>query len=96
MQLADVLSRREPELMPRQPSAVLRARQIRDADSKTPGASRAFRFGGGAESDSLDLTPSHSHQTRRSTISFLSSAMALAGFRPFGQALAQFRMVWQR
>jgi hypothetical protein len=35
-------------------------------------------------------------QTRRSTISFLSSAMALAGLRPLGQALVQFRIVWQR
>ena len=34
--------------------------------------------------------------TRRSTISFFSSAMALAGLRPFGQALVQFRIVWQR
>ena len=34
--------------------------------------------------------------TRRSTISFFSSAMALAGLRPLGQALAQFMMVWQR
>src|SRR5690606_37065289 len=34
--------------------------------------------------------------TRRSTISFLSSAIALAGLSPFGQALAQFMMVWHR
>ena len=34
--------------------------------------------------------------TRRSTIIFLISAIALAGLRPFGQALAQFMMVWQR
>jgi len=34
--------------------------------------------------------------TRRSTISFFSSAMALAGFRPLGHTRAQFRMVWQR
>jgi len=32
----------------------------------------------------------------RSTIIRLISAMALAGLRPFGQALAQFMMVWQR
>ena len=32
----------------------------------------------------------------RSTIIFLISAMALAGFSPFGQTLAQFMMVWQR
>ena len=35
-------------------------------------------------------------QTARSTISFLISAMALAGLRPFGQTCAQFMMVWQR
>ena len=37
-----------------------------------------------------------SAQTRRSTISFFNSAMALAGFNPLGQALAQFKIVWQR
>ncbi len=35
-------------------------------------------------------------QTRRSTIIFLISAIALAGFRPFGQAWEQFMIVWQR
>ncbi len=35
-------------------------------------------------------------QTARSTSSFLVSAIALAGFRPFGQTLAQFMIVWQR
>ncbi len=33
---------------------------------------------------------------RRSTISFLISAIALAGLSPFGQVRAQFMMVWQR
>ena len=33
---------------------------------------------------------------RRATISFLISAMALAGFRLFGQVRVQFMMVWQR
>ncbi len=32
----------------------------------------------------------------RSTISFLISAIAFAGFRCFGQVCAQFMMVWQR
>ena len=32
----------------------------------------------------------------RSTISFLISAIAFAGFRPFGQLSVQFMMVWQR
>src|SRR3546814_11560221 len=32
----------------------------------------------------------------RSTISFLISAIAFAGFSPFGQVLVQFMMVWQR
>ena len=35
-------------------------------------------------------------QCWRSTIIFLISAMALAGFRSFGQASVQFMMVWQR
>ncbi len=35
-------------------------------------------------------------QTSRATIIFLISAIAFAGFRPFGQVLAQFMMVWQR
>ena len=30
------------------------------------------------------------------TISFLISAIALAGLKPLGQVLAQFMMVWQR
>lgn len=32
----------------------------------------------------------------RSTSFILISAMALAGFRPLGQVLVQFMMVWQR
>jgi hypothetical protein len=32
----------------------------------------------------------------RSTIFRFSEAIALAGFKPFGQALVQFMMVWQR
>jgi hypothetical protein len=35
-------------------------------------------------------------QICRSTIFSLSSAIASEGFKPFGQALAQFMMVWQR
>ena len=34
--------------------------------------------------------------TSRAIIIFLISAMALAGFRPFGHTLAQFMIVWQR
>ena len=37
-----------------------------------------------------------SDQTRRSTSIFLISPIALAGFKPFGQAWAQFMIVWQR
>ena len=33
---------------------------------------------------------------RRSIIMFLILAIALAGFSPFGQVLAQFMIVWQR
>jgi hypothetical protein len=35
-------------------------------------------------------------QICRSTIFSLSSAIASDGLRPFGQAFAQFMMVWQR
>lgn len=35
-------------------------------------------------------------QNLRSTIIFLISAIAFAGFSPFGQVWAQFRMVWHR
>jgi len=34
--------------------------------------------------------------TTRSTSIFFTSAMALAGLRPFGQTWAQFMIVWQR
>src|SRR6266404_1526074 len=37
-----------------------------------------------------------SGQIVRSTIIFLISAIALAGFRLLGQVLVQFMMVWQR
>jgi hypothetical protein len=35
-------------------------------------------------------------QISREIIIFLISAIAFAGFSPFGQVLAQFMMVWQR
>ena len=35
-------------------------------------------------------------QISREIIIFLISAMAFAGFSPFGQVLAQFMIVWQR
>jgi hypothetical protein len=35
-------------------------------------------------------------QPWRSTISFLISPIASAGFRPLGQVRVQFMMVWQR
>ena len=34
--------------------------------------------------------------SRRLTNSFFSSAIALAGFSPFGHAFVQFKIVWQR
>src|SRR6185437_12733605 len=36
------------------------------------------------------------HHTARFTISCLISPIACAGFRPLGQVLVQFMMVWQR
>jgi len=47
----------------------------------------------GSLSATAQLKP---HQTCRSTIIFLISAMALAGFNPLGQVLVQFMIVWQR
>ena len=64
----------------RQGATAVAARQA----SKTKGPGRT-----GALKDWCD-------QTTRSTIIFLISAIALAGFSPFGQVLAQFMMVWQR
>jgi hypothetical protein len=40
--------------------------------------------------------PARGVAQRRSTINFLISPMALAGFSPLGQVLVQFMMVWQR
>jgi hypothetical protein len=36
------------------------------------------------------------HALRRSTISFLISAIALAGFNPFGLVRVHYIMVWHR
>jgi len=44
----------------------------------------------------LRLTARCDHQLRRWAIICLISAIALAGFRSFGQASVQFMMVWQR
>ncbi len=49
-----------------------------------------------ASGQRLTLSASTAAHIRRSTISFFNSAMALAGLNPFGQALAQFIIVWQR
>ncbi len=58
---------------------------------KKPGIAGPFdtRASGSPHRQQLD-------QERRSIISFLISAIANAGFRPFGQVRAQFMMVWQR
>jgi hypothetical protein len=46
---------------------------------------------------SLGAVPLHTfYMPWRATISFLISAIAFAGFKPFGQACAQFIIVWQR
>ena len=44
----------------------------------------------------LNFVSNPAGQTRRSTSIFLISPIAFAGFRPFGQAWAQFMIVWQR
>jgi hypothetical protein len=49
-----------------------------------------------ARLDERAIPLEQSAQTCRSTWSFLISAIALAGFSPLGQTLAQFMIVWQR
>ena len=44
----------------------------------------------------FDKSVARTPQTARAIIIFLISAMALAGFSPLGQVLAQFMIVWQR
>ena len=44
----------------------------------------------------VDAALRNDRYTCRSTIMRLISAIAFAGLRCFGQALAQFMMVWQR
>lgn len=48
------------------------------------------------ESATSDLPCHDQAAARRWIISFLISAMALAGFKPLGQVRVQFMMVWQR
>ncbi|GJE40643.1 hypothetical protein KHHGKMAE_4738 [Methylobacterium persicinum] len=71
------------------PVLAIRAKQPRDElwseTSRGPGLLRFARNDGAG----ID-------QTSRSTIIFLISAMALAGFRFLGQVFAQFMIVWQR
>ena len=57
------------------------------AGQKDPGAHAAFR---GLDGVRARVTRD---QTCRSTIIFLISAMALAGFNPLGQVLVQFMIV---
>lgn len=44
----------------------------------------------------FDKSVARTPQTARAIIIFLTSAMAFAGFRPFGHVFAQFMIVWQR
>ena len=53
----------------------------------------AFRFYGAPMARN---GPAERSYTRRCTMSFFSSAIASAGFKPFGHAFTQFMMVWQR
>ena len=64
---------------------LLRARHIRACEQRCQ-----------SNNDDRPHAPQRADHTCRSTIIFLISAMALAGLRLFGQALAQFMMVWQR
>ncbi len=57
---------------------------------------RKYPRGGAVRRGGQTAPLRHRNQTTRSTIIFLIWAIALAGFRPFGQVLAQFMIVWQR
>ena len=74
-------------------------RQRRDGEQGAiePRALRvsAKGFAGGHRAASLGNDRA-ADQVTRSTIIFLISAIALAGFSPLGQTWAQFMMVWQR
>ena len=66
----------------------------REAPGASPDdASATVRAGGGVRGGQAVAGRCY---VRRSTISFLISAIAFAGFRCFGQVWVQFRMVWQR
>jgi len=59
----------------------------------TVGSRRIWQW---ARPDAVGIGGSGRRQTCRSTIAFFNSAISFAGLRPFGQALEQFRIVWQR
>jgi hypothetical protein len=61
-----------------------------------PSPTMTIRGSEASVSDGDRAMRAHAPPQRRATISFLISAMALAGFRLFGQVRVQFMMVWQR
>ena len=63
--------------------------------SKIPSGERQRR-GGRAPNHIGSPQVTRHIQTWRSTIIFLISAIAFAGFKPLGQVLVQFMIVWQR
>lgn len=67
------------------------SRKVNDADSSPKRRPKAPFV----EKCGSDAAARHT-QTARAIIIFLISAIALAGFNPFGQVFAQFMMVWQR
>src|SRR5262249_30458924 len=75
-------------------AAPLLRRDLHD-DAVTEGAERLQIELGGA-GDVAPVQPDMVDPPPRSTICRFSEEMAAAGLRPFGQALVQLRMVWQR
>ena len=62
-----------------------------------PGLSASGVAPAGTPTSSISsFAPVSSRHAARSAISFLVSAIALAGFSPLGQTFAQFMIVWQR
>ncbi len=64
--------------------------------AKFSGLGQPFVFTSGPAMTDLRRAEKLPAQACRSSISFLVSAMALAGLRPLGQAVTQFMIVWQR
>ena len=85
---------------PHQPAARRPRRRVRclgmEAYGRVAGADRAVQAQGLRAGGRGLPASGQDRSDPPSTIIFLISAIALAGFSPFGQVCAQFMMVWQR